>query len=440
MQQILVLGIGRSTFYFLEYLHEHVIPLGYSITALDMQVGLVEKRQKEFPNIQFMQSDIDAQTISPWIAKADLVVSMLPPVCHTMVAEICLREQKHFFTASYVSAEIKAMQAQVESNDLLFMMECGLDPGIDHMSAITLIHELKEKGAEIISFESYTGGLVHPDYTNAPWNYKVTWNPRNVVLAGQGAPAQYRLGGEIKSIPYDRLFVNPSLWELPNEMPYEGYPNRDSLSYQSLYRLEEAQTFVRGTLRYTGFCEGWNYLIQLGLTNDTITLPEDRNRTACAFLQQHLPAEGNTVEAALEFIFKEKSNAAKKYLNALGLLDNTPITTAAATAAQILQSIIEQKWKLELGDKDRIVMIHRISYRLNNELKTIQSYMIVDGEDSERTAMAKTVGLPLAIAIDLFLNGEIKERGVVIPTSIDIYATILSKLSIFGITFNETVI
>jgi saccharopine dehydrogenase-like NADP-dependent oxidoreductase len=438
MQQILVLGIGRSTFYFLEYLHNHIIPLGYSVRALDMQVALVAKRQKEFPNIQFVHSDIDAQIIAPWIVKADVVVSMLPPVCHTMVAEICLREKKHFFTASYVSAEINAMHAAAKKQNLLFMMECGLDPGIDHMSAITLIHRLKVIGAEITSFESYTGGLVHPDYIHAPWNYKVTWNPRNVVLAGQGADAQYCSGGKIKTVGYDQLFVNPSVWELSKEEMYEGYPNRDSIRYQALYELEQAQTFIRGTLRYPGFCEGWNYIIQLGLTNDTLFLPEDAARTAYSFLQQHVSAEGKTLEEKLKILFKEKTTSAINYLNALGLLDNTPIMTAAATAAQILQSIIEYKWKLEAGDKDRIVMIHRISYLLNKKLKTIQSSMIVDGEDSERTAMSKTVGLPLAIALDLFLKDNIKERGVVIPTSIEMSTTILSKLSIFGIEFIET--
>ena len=208
MQKILILGIGRSTYYLLQYLNENIASDNIEITALDAQTQLVEKRTAEFSNITFIQSDIDATTILPLISAADVVVSMLPPAFHTMVAELCLHENKHFFTASYVSAEIKAMNEQAKSQGLLFMMECGLDPGIDHMSAISLIDTLKDQGALITSFESYTGGLVHPSNTNAPWNYKVSWNPRNVVLAGQGAAAQYRKDKIVKIVSYHRLFIH----------------------------------------------------------------------------------------------------------------------------------------------------------------------------------------------------------------------------------------
>ena len=437
MQKILILGIGRSTYYLLQYLNVHIASKGIAITALDAQTELVGKRRAEFPNITFIQSDIDATTILPLICAADLVVSMLPPSFHGMVAELCLHENKHFFTASYVSAEIKAMDEQAKSQGLLFMMECGLDPGIDHMSAISIIHTLKEKGANITSFESYTGGLVHPSNTNPPWNYKVSWNPRNVVLAGQGAAAHYRKDGVVKVLPYHRLFTTPSVWALPESDVYEGYPNRDSLSYQKLYDLEHTETFVRGTLRYPGFCEGWNYLVQLGLTDDSVVLSADDARTARTFLQHFLINEGVSLEEKLKDFFKDKTSEAHIFIESLGLLSEAPVITEAATAAAILQSIIEKKWKLEPGDRDRIVMIHKISYMLGDDVKTIQSYMVVDGEDNERTAMAKTVGLPLAIAIDLFLNDKIAERGVMIPISQQLSNNILSKLKTLGIHFTE---
>ena len=437
MQKILILGIGRSTYYLLQYLNDDIASNSIVITAIDAQAELVDKRSKEFSNITFVQSEINATSILPVISVADIVVSMLPPAFHAMVAELCLHENKHFFTASYVSTEIKAMHDQAKSQGLLFMMECGLDPGIDHMSAISLIHALKVQGAQIISFESYTGGLVHPSNTNPPWNYKVSWNPRNVVFAGQGAAAQYRKDSVVKIVPYHRLFTNPSMWELSEKDLYEGYPNRDSLSYQKLYDLEQAETFVRGTLRYPGFCEGWNYLVQLGLTDDTVVLQEDTSRTARSFLQHFLIEKESTIEIQLQALFKDKTSEALIFMDALGLRAETPVITKATTAAVILQSIIEKKWKLEKTDRDRIVMIHRISYLLSDKLQTIQSYMIVDGEDSERTAMAKTVGLPLAIAIDLFLNDKIAERGVVIPISQQLSNTILSKLKVLGIYFNE---
>jgi saccharopine dehydrogenase-like NADP-dependent oxidoreductase len=437
MQKILILGIGRSTYYLLQYLNKHIASDNIEITAMDAQAALIAKRSSEFPNITFLQSEINATSILPVISDTDLVVSMLPPAFHGMVAELCLNENKHFFTASYVSPEIKAMNEQVKSQGLLFMMECGLDPGIDHMSAISLIHAIKEQGAQITSFESYTGGLVHPSNTNPPWNYKVSWNPRNVVLAGQGAAAHYRKDGVVKIVPYHRLFTQPSAWKLSATDVYEGYPNRDSLSYQKLYDLEQAETFVRGTLRYPGFCKGWNYLVQLGLTDDTVVLQENVSRTARTFLQHFLIEDGATIEDKLKELFHEKTSEALIFIEALGLLFDTPVSTQAATAAVILQSVIEKKWKLEQEDRDRIVMIHKLSYVLAGDVKTIQSYMIVDGEDSERTAMAKTVGLPLAIAIDLFLNDAIAERGVVIPTSQKLSANILSKLKTLGIYFNE---
>lgn len=437
MRKILILGIGRSTFYLLQYLNDHIASDRIVITAMDAQAALVEKRSREFPKIRFMQSVINETSILPAISQADLVVSMLPPVLHTMVAQLCLQEKKHFFTASYVSADIRAMHEQAKNQDLLFMMECGLDPGIDHMSAISLIHTLKEQGAQITSFESYTGGLVHPSNMNPPWNYKVSWNPRNVVLAGQGAAAHYRKDGVVKIVPYHQLFTKPSTWKLSETDRYEGYPNRDSLSYQQLYKLEQAETFVRGTLRYPGYCAGWNYLVQLGLTDDTVVLNEDISRTARTFLQHFIIGDGKTIEDTLKELFKERFSEAVSFIEALGLLSDMPVLTKAATAAEILQSVIESKWKLEPGDCDRIVMIHKLSYVLKGNKETLQSYMVVDGEDSERTAMAKTVGLPLAIAIDLFLNDNISARGVIIPVEPALASAILSKLATSGIHFSE---
>jgi len=432
MHHILILGIGRSTYYLLQYLHNQILSNGYIITAIDAQEELIAKRKAEFPLIRFLRSGIEKTSIMQYVKKADVVISMLPPAFHASVAELCLHEGKHFFTASYVSPEIKAMSQEAQQKNLLFMMECGLDPGIDHMSAIALIDSLKEQGAEVTTFESFTGGLVHPTCTNPPWNYKVSWNPRNVVLAGQGSAAQYREDGEIKLLPYKELFANPSAWKISEADVYEGYPNRDSLSYQSLYKLEQAQTFIRGTLRYPGYCKGWNYLVQLGMTDDTTLLEEDPARTGLSFLDQFLPQGDKTIEEKLISLFGNED--VLSYFNALGLLNEDPITTAG-TAAQILQTIIEKQWKLGAKDKDRIVMIHRIGYVLNDKQYTIQSNLLVDGEDVERTAMAKTVGLPLAIAVDLFLQGKIKSRGVQIPITQEFFKPILHRLEEFGVVF-----
>jgi len=436
MQHILILGIGRSTYYLLQYLHEVLIPQGLSIKAIDVQPDLVAKRQAEFPDISFFQSDIHKEALTAIIPEADIVVSMLPPAFHSMVAELCLEHYKHFFTASYVSKEIKALDEAAKEKGLLFLMECGLDPGIDHMSAMAMIHNLQDKGASIESFESYTGGLVHPSNLNPPWNYKISWNPRNVVLAGQGNAVQYKENGIVKIVPYQRLFKEPSKWKISDSEIYEGYPNRDSLSYQFLYNLQDTKTFIRGTLRYPGFCEGWNYLVQLGLTDDTIILPEDSKRTARSFLNHFLSAD-NSLEDQLKSIFKESADKALSYIKALGLTEEVPLMIKAATSAQILQSILENQWKMQESDKDRIIMIHRIQYILQGQRQLLQSTLIVDGEDAERTAMAKTVGLPLAIAIELFVKNQIHTRGIVIPTSKEVYEPILHKLKESGIVFHE---
>lgn len=436
MQRILILGIGRSTYYLLQYLHDILIPAGIQVQAVDIQQTLIEKRQQEFPGIDFIQSEINPVSIAGFIAQSDLVVSMLPPAFHHTVAQLCIENNKHFFTASYVSPEIKTLSEQAKKQGLLFLMECGLDPGIDHMSAISLIDTLTLQGATITSFESFTGGLVHPAYTNPPWNYKVSWNPRNVVLAGQGNAAQYLKGGTIQFVPYNGLFTQPSSWKLSEHAIYEGYPNRDSLSYRTLYQLEHAETFVRGTLRYPGYCFGWNCLVQLGLTDDTTVLAEDAARTGRSFLKQFISVDDAVLEKELLNRF-ENNKDVQTYFQALGLLDQTPIYAGPGTAAHILQTIIEQKWKMQPEDKDRIVMIHRINYVLDGKQHSIQSSLLVDGEDAERTAMAKTVGLPLAIAINLFLQNSISQRGVIIPVTKELYAPILDKLATFGIVFNE---
>jgi saccharopine dehydrogenase-like NADP-dependent oxidoreductase len=437
MQHILILGIGRSTSYLLDYLNTHLVPNGYVIQAIDVQQELVAKRQSEFPGISFIRSEIHTDTIKISIANTDLVVSMLPPAFHGMVAEICLEYGKHFFTASYISKEIKALETEVKAKGLLFMMECGLDPGIDHMSAMAMIHSLQEKGAVINSFESYTGGLIHPFNLNPPWNYKISWNPRNVVLAGQGNAVQYMEDGIIKIVPYQRLFTKPSVWKVNEQDVYEGYPNRDSLSYRTLYQLSDTSMFIRGTLRYPSFCEGWNYLVQLGLTDDTVLLPEDKNRTGRRFLNHFLPSKTEALDIQLQELFSVNWQKALDYLQALGLTDEIPVISKAATPAEIIQSILESRWSMQAGDRDRIVMIHRIQYTWNNTPKTLQSTLVVDGKNADYTAMAKTVGLPLAIAIDLFVHGQIRATGIHIPITKEWYEPILNRLKLLGIVFNE---
>jgi saccharopine dehydrogenase-like NADP-dependent oxidoreductase len=375
------------------------------------------------------------------IENTDIVISMLPASMHIVVAEDCVRLCKNLVTASYVSKEIFALDEKAKNAGIILLNEIGLDPGIDHMSAMQVIDSIKENGGELTSFKSFCGGLVHPDYDTNPWHYKFTWNPRNVVLAGQGT-AQYIKHGRYKYIPYHKLFERTEQMNILDAGEFEGYANRDSLNYRKAYGLEKIPTLFRGTLRRKGFCKSWNMFVQLGMTDDTYKVENAENMTYREFINLFFP-------------FNNKMSVEKKfcdYLNIsidsdefkkaqwLGVFSDTNIGMKDATPAQILQKICEEKWTLGVEDKDMIVMQHQFEYVQNGEQKKLNSSLLVFGDDPRYTAMAKTVGLPVAIATKLILSGEINSVGVKIPTTKDIYIPVLKELSENGINFVEELV
>lgn len=442
MQKILILGAGRSAVSLLDYLIERSSKNEWEIIIADANPEAAKSLVGDAAvSLVELDAKNDEQRME-LISGADLVISMLPAFLHVLVANDCLAAGKNLITPSYVSKEMRELDHQVKEKGLIFLNELGVDPGIDHMSAMKLLDEIRSNGNEITCFESFTGGLVAPESDNNPWNYKFTWNPRNVVLAGQGGAVQFKHNGRFKYIPYQKLFRRTEIIEIPGYGRFEGYANRDSLNYRKTYGLEGIPTIYRGTLRRVGFCRAWNIFVQMGMTDDSYTIEECPNMTHRQFTNAFLAFNQNdSVELKLMHYMKlDQDSEIIDKLKWIGIFDDVPIgLDKPSTPAQILQRILEKKWTLEPGDKDMIVMWHKLLYkkRGSDEVQEVNSSLVVIGDESPRTAMAKTVGLPVAMAARLVLNGEFKTPGVHIPTISELYNPILSELQEHGITFEE---
>ena len=442
MKKILVIGAGRSAVTLIKYLLDNSSANNWLVTVADFSIELAEKAVGNHNNGKAIFFNVtDEKQRESEIENADIVISMLPASLHITVAKDCVRLGKNLVTASYVSPEIAELDEAAKQAGILLLNEIGLDPGIDHMSAMQVIDEIKENGGELTSFKSFCGGLVHPDYDNNPWNYKFTWNPRNVVLAGQGT-AQYIENGDYKYIPYTSLFERTEHMEVLDAGEFEGYANRDSLSYRKSYGLDDIPTLFRGTLRRKGYSEAWNIFVQLGMTDDTYKLENSASITNREFINMFLPFnDALTVEEKLckQFSLTTDSVIFQK-IAWLSTFSENKIGIENASPAQILQKICEEKWTLGSLDKDMIVMQHQFEYVQNGEQKKLNSSLLVFGDDPRYTSMAKTVGLPVAIATKLILSGAIKSTGVKIPTTKDIYVPVLKELEENGINFVEELV
>lgn len=442
MKKILVIGAGRSAVTLIKYLLDNSSANNWQVTVADFSIEFAEQAVGNHNNGKATFFNVtDEKQRESEIENADIVISMLPASLHITVAKDCVRLGKNLVTASYVSPEIAELDEAAKQAGILLLNEIGLDPGIDHMSAMQVIDEIKENGGELTSFKSFCGGLVHPDYDNNPWNYKFTWNPRNVILAGQGT-AQYIENGDYKYIPYTSLFERTEHMEVLDAGEFEGYANRDSLSYRKSYGLDDIPTLFRGTLRRKGYSEAWNVFVQLGMTDDTYKLENSASITNREFINMFLPFNDTlTVEEKLckQFSLTTDSVIFQKiaWLNAFS---ENKVGIENASPAQILQKICEEKWTLGSLDKDMIVMQHQFEYVQNGEQKKLNSSLLVFGDDPRYTSMAKTVGLPVAIATKLILSGAIKSIGVKIPTTKDIYIPVLKELEENGINFVEELV
>jgi saccharopine dehydrogenase-like NADP-dependent oxidoreductase len=365
---------------------------------------------------------------------------MLPAHLHIEVAKDCLTYKKHMVTASYISPAMQELDEIAKANQLIFMNEIGLDPGIDHMSAMKIMDEIRAKGGKIILFESFCGGLVAPESDTNLWNYKFTWNPRNVVLAGQGGAAKFIQEGTYKYIPYHKLFRRTEFLEVEGFGRFEAYANRDSLKYREVYGLQNAETCYRGTIRRVGFSKAWDVFVQLGMTDDTYIIDDSEHMSNRDFVNLFLPYHPtDSIEIKFRHQLKiDQDDVIWDKLMELDLFSKSVVPGLKnATPAQMLEKILSYKWTLQPEDKDMIVMYHKIGYELNGEQKQIDATMVCLGDDQTYTAMAKTVGLPVAIAALKILNGEIQTTGVQLPIAKEVYLPILAELEKYGVVFNE---
>ncbi|MEL7532975.1 MAG: saccharopine dehydrogenase family protein [Bacteroidota bacterium] len=440
MKHILVIGAGRSSSALIKYLVEVCGEEGWTMTVGDLSIEWAMSKTGNVPHAQAIAFDIfneDQRELE--VKNADLVISLLPARFHPIVAQSCLQHGKHLLTASYVPEEIKSMDRQAREKGLLFLMETGLDPGIDHMSAMRVIDQIKSEGSELIGFETFTGGLISPESTlDNPWEYKFTWNPRNVVLAGQGV-VKFIQESRYKYIPYHRLFRRTEMIEIPGHGYFEGYANRDSLKYLEVYNLQGIKTLYRGTLRRPSFCRAWDIFVQLGATDDTYEMEGVAELTHRQFINFFLSYDpNNSIELKLAHYMNLDLDCQEMFmLKWLGMFEEELVGLEKGTPAQILEYILKKKWTMGPDDKDMIAMWHKFDFVDQGKHRQVQSHMVVCGEDASQTAMSKTVGLPLGMAAKLVLTGKITEQGVHIPVIPGIYNPILDELEGYGIHFVE---
>ena len=444
MKQIGILGAGRSAGYLVEYLGEYCARVGRELYVYDLDFHRLQHSFTVNDKTHLVVADLsDAQVVSDILKNLDVVVSVLPPPMHLPVANLCLEQGCHLFTASYTSEGMLALDAQAKEKGLLFMNELGLDPGIDHLSASKLFDHAKSLGLEVVTFESHCGGLVDEACCeNNPWKYKFTWNPTNVVLAGQGGSSIWKEEGEVMQLNGHLIFANAREITVPGIGVFDVYANRNSLTYEKLYGLTKARTLLRGTLRRRYFCAAWDVLVVQGFTDSKNVMFDSGDAdskewfskvTGCLntdlWIESLLSSGVDLVniEGHLRFLQLE--------------LGCENLVIVGKTSAQILEQILLDRWALEANHRDEVVMVHKLGVMdsLGDE-KHWYSVLKVMGEGGDRTAMAKTVGLPLAMGVETFLEEEHADRGVCLPFDKSWYAPILEKLERQGIVFDEHLI
>ena len=442
--RLLLLGAGRSASSLIQYLLRHAPTENWFLTVADVNpahLAPVLAAHSQYARAVPFDLANEAQ-LEELVGQADAVISMLPAALHPVVARACVRHHRHLATASYVSPEMRELHDEAQAAGVTLLMECGLDPGLDHMSAMRAIAHIRARGGVITSFKSYCGGLLAlAAEGDNPWKYKFTWNPRNVVLAGQST-AKFFENGQLRLIPYQQLFGRTETLSLPGYGEFEGYANRDSLSYRAPYGLDTIPTILRGTLRRPGYCAAWHALVRLGLTDDAVSLDNPETLTWAELVAAYLPASSiphlAIAQRTATYLGLNPAGEEMGRLTWLGLFSDRPVGHAHATPAQLLERLLAEKWQLQPHDHDLIVMQHLFEYELNGTTHRLTSSLAVEGDDATHTGMAKTVGLPLGMAVRRLLRGEVPQRGVLIPVQADLYEPILDELAAdYGIRFSE---
>ena len=438
MKEILIIGAGRSATTLIDYLLERCGQFDWRVTICDMNLDLANSKTggSDFAKAEALNIN-DAAKRSALISKSDVVVSMLPPFMHTKLVEDCIRYKTPMVNASYVSEEMQSYQDEVSKAGILFLCEMGLDPGIDHMSAMELMDQIRGEGGKIKGFKSYTGGLVAPESDDNPWHYKFSWSPRNVVVAGQGT-AQFVEDGHYRFIPYHRIFTRARPIFVPGMGEWESYANRDSLSYRDKYGLHDVETLYRGTIRHRGFCKAWNVLVQLGMTDSHFSIPDDKHFTYRDLLESFCNSGPEPLRKRIAHMTDSPiDDHIIDQIEWLGLLDEVPIDPAFKSPADVLEDILLKKWKLRAEDKDMIIMQHEIDYTRDNKAYQLKSTLLEIGEDNVNTAMSRLVGLPMAVYVKHLLTEGTSLQGIQVPVVRDIYQPVLKELATLGVTFSD---
>jgi saccharopine dehydrogenase (NADP+, L-glutamate forming) len=440
MKNLLIIGAGRSATALINYILEQARQHDFFVTVADSELELARQKVGDHPKGRAIWLDAsktnDRRDV---ISRHDVVVSLLPPQMHLEVAQDCISLGKHMVTASYVSKQVFRLGDEARQRALVFMNELGLDPGIDHMSAMQRIHKIKGEGGKITAFYSYTGGLVAPESDNNPWHYKFSWNPRNVVLAGQGT-AQFLENNKLKYIPYRRLFRQYRLVDIPEMGEWEVYANRDSLLYKEAYGLQNIRTLFRGTIRHRGFCDAWNALVRIGLTDATFPIVDSDKLTYHDLMEAFLGISqhtGSVKDRIAKMIEVEPDSEVMQKLEWLGLFSKHRIKVKNATPALILEHLLLEKWRLEPDEKDMVIMQHVFEYEQQRRKRKLTSTLVMKGENGVETAMSRLVGLPLGIFVKLLMLGKVSTTGVSIPTMPEVYEPVMKELEEYGVKFTE---
>ena len=444
MKNILLLGAGKAAPYLIKYLLKEGKRHRWQLRVADRVSTTAAALLQDHSEAEAISLDItDSVARERAISESDLVISLLPATFHLLVAEHALAAGVHMLTASYAKEDLRKLDKAFASKDLLLLMEMGLDPGIDHMIAMKIIHRIRKKGHSLRSFEAFTGALLDPscDSKNL-WQYKFSWSPQQVLRAGQEG-AQFLQEGAIKFIPYQHIFRRIRRIHIPQKGYFEGYGNRDSLSYREIYDLGNISSLYRGTLRPLGFCEAWHAMVQLGLTDTSYSISNLEHMSHREFLNtflMHHPTDSVELKLA-HYLRLDLYSEVMDKLRWLGLFDATPIgMRGSATAIEVLQHIISKKWQMQPTDRDQIVLWERVLFTEveTGRLRERQAYFVCRGENADRTAISKTVGLTLGIVTRLLLEHKLKSlKGLQLPIKPEIYNPVLEELITYGLSYQE---
>lgn len=443
MKKILILGAGQSAPYLISFLLEEAQQNDWHVTVADRDLTLAQKRVGGHPRGTAVTFDIhDSDQRKKYFGVADIIVNFLPPALQYLIVYECVNLGKNIVSASYQDQHLHELDSDAKKKGIIILNEMGLDPGFDHMSAMSAIQKIRHKGGHITEFRSYGTGLPAPEVDSNPLRYCITWNPRNVVMAGEKG-AQYMENGAVKVVAHRNIFNRTWPVEVDGFGRLEAYPNRDSMIYQSVFNLKKVKTMIRATMRYPGWSEVWTQLIKLGMTQETVLLHELSKKTYAEFTEMFLPLylKGDKLQHRVAaFLNINPTGEIMRKLEYLGLFSGDKVEAEGDTPANVLTSLLARKLPLPEGGRDVVILKHDLTASYPNgkarKERTVCTF-IEYGKPDGHTAMAKTVGLPAAIGVKLILQGKLTLTGCQIPIVSGIYTPVLQELAKNGLKFEE---